>query len=153
MTLSVSFKHHWVHFLHGRSGARAAYQRACIFASTWIHKEARGRGGATASPELVSARQGLMASADGVVSCHILTAVPTWTLAWLGHPSLWRLWGPLAERALCPVCTQDLWPQWGMFTQLKSNSVALSPSCTDWRGSHLGHIYWPISDPISGLWD
>lgn len=78
-----------------------------------------------------------MAPADGVVSCHVLTAVPTWTLAWLGHPSLWRLRGPLAERVLCPVCTQDLWPRWGMFTQLKSNSAALSPSCTELTGKEV----------------
>lgn len=46
---------------------------------------------------------------------------------------------PLAERVLCSVCTQDLWPQQGLFTQLKSNRVTLSPSCTvtNWKGSHL----------------
>lgn len=77
-----------------------------------------------------------MVSADGGG----LTAVPTWTLAWLEHPFLWRLRGPLAECALCPVCTQDLWPQRGMFTQLKSNSVRLSLRCTELSGSRLGHV-------------
>lgn len=41
------------------------------------------------------------------------------------------------ERALCHVCTEDLLPQWGMFTQLKSNSVGLSFSCSEQSGAEV----------------
>lgn len=140
MTLCVSFKHHWVYSLHGRSEDRVTYQRVCI-ANVCVRKEARGVEALHPHPKpswyLFISVQWFQQM--GVVSCHFLTAVPTWTLAWLDHPFSWRLRGPLAERALCPVCTQDLWPQWGMFTQLKSNSVGLSLSCTELTGSHLGH--------------
>ena len=60
----------------------------------YVYKEARGVEALTSSlpySGLVSVRQSLMVSADGVVSCHISTAVPTWTLAWLDHPSFWQL--------------------------------------------------------------
>lgn len=54
-------------------------------------------------------------------------------LAWLSHPSWWRRPSgrPRGERVLCPVCTQEPWPPQGLFIQLKSNSVTLSPSCTE----------------------
>lgn len=108
-TLSVSFKHHWVYFLHRRSENRVTCVRVC--ASLHVCVDVRWLVEAL-HPQPTSSwyqlHQSLTVSADGVVPFHIETAVPTCTLAWLDHPSLQRLWGPPSPNVCCAPCVHKI---------------------------------------------
>lgn len=66
----------------------------------------------------------------GVVSRHVLTLLPTWTLALLYHPSSQRLWNP-PPNVRCALCvhkisglSRECLPSWSP-TVLHSQSAAL----------------------------
>lgn len=83
---------------------------------------------------------------QGVVSWHIATAVPTCTLAWLDHLSLQRLWGPPHWTCAVPcVYTRSLASVGNVYpAEVQQCRTHSQLYCTDWKGSHLGHMYWPM---------